>query len=58
MPSQQTLKLAIIGTLAGIFSGLFGVGGGTVIVFTSSVLFSWFEVASVPTPGTTCTTPA
>jgi uncharacterized protein len=35
MPSatrDQTLKLAAIGTLAGIFSGLFGVGGGTVIV--------------------------
>ncbi len=35
MPSvvrDQTLKLAVIGTLAGIFSGLFGVGGGTVIV--------------------------
>ena len=29
---DQTLKLAVIGTLAGIFSGLFGVGGGTVIV--------------------------
>jgi uncharacterized protein len=32
MLSPQTLKLALIGTLAGIFSGLFGVGGGTVIV--------------------------
>jgi len=32
MPSDHTLKLAAIGTLAGIFSGLFGVGGGTVIV--------------------------
>jgi hypothetical protein len=31
-PSHATLKLAAIGTLAGIFSGLFGVGGGTVIV--------------------------
>jgi uncharacterized membrane protein YfcA len=39
MPSQQTLKLAVIGTLAGIFSGLFGVGGGTVIV---PLLIFWF----------------
>jgi uncharacterized protein len=30
--SRQTLKLAAIGTSAGVFSGLFGVGGGTVIV--------------------------
>ncbi|HEY7951870.1 MAG TPA: sulfite exporter TauE/SafE family protein [Solirubrobacteraceae bacterium] len=29
---QRTLRLAAIGTAAGIFSGLFGVGGGTVIV--------------------------
>ena len=28
----RTLKLIAIGTLAGLFSGLFGVGGGTVIV--------------------------
>jgi len=28
----RTLKLALIGTLAGLFSGLFGVGGGSVIV--------------------------
>jgi uncharacterized protein len=39
MPSDQTLKLAAIGTLAGIFSGLFGVGGGTVIV---PLLIFWF----------------
>ena len=32
MPSQRTLKLAGIGTAAGTFSGLFGVGGGTVLV--------------------------
>jgi uncharacterized protein len=32
MPAGRTLKLAAIGTAAGMFSGLFGVGGGTVIV--------------------------
>jgi uncharacterized protein len=31
-PSHRALKLAMIGTLAGLFSGLFGVGGGSVIV--------------------------
>ena len=29
---RRTLQLAAIGTAAGAFSGLFGVGGGTVIV--------------------------
>jgi uncharacterized membrane protein YfcA len=32
MPSRRLLQLAAIGTAAGVFSGLFGVGGGTVIV--------------------------
>jgi uncharacterized membrane protein YfcA len=32
MPSRRTLTLAAIGTAAGVFSGLFGVGGGTVMV--------------------------
>jgi hypothetical protein len=36
---DHLLKLAAIGTLAGIFSGLFGVGGGTVIV---PLLIFWF----------------
>ncbi|MGC1851524.1 MAG: sulfite exporter TauE/SafE family protein [Solirubrobacterales bacterium] len=36
---DRTLKLAVIGTLAGVFSGLFGVGGGTVIV---PLLIFWF----------------
>jgi hypothetical protein len=29
---SRTLRLTAIGTLAGLFSGLFGVGGGSVIV--------------------------
>jgi uncharacterized protein len=37
--TNHTLKLAAIGTAAGVFSGLFGVGGGTVIV---PLLIFWF----------------
>jgi uncharacterized protein len=32
MLASRTLNLAVTGTLAGLFSGLFGVGGGTVLV--------------------------
>jgi uncharacterized protein len=32
MPTARTAKLLAVGTAAGAFSGLFGVGGGTVIV--------------------------
>jgi uncharacterized protein len=32
MVARRTLTLAAIGTGAGVFSGLFGVGGGTVMV--------------------------
>jgi uncharacterized membrane protein YfcA len=39
MSRPETLRLAAIGTLAGVFSGLFGVGGGTVIV---PLLIFWF----------------
>jgi uncharacterized membrane protein YfcA len=38
-PSERTLQLAAIGFLAGLFSGLFGVGGGTIIV---PLLIFWF----------------
>jgi uncharacterized membrane protein YfcA len=31
-PSRRALRLAVVGTAAGVFSGLLGVGGGTVIV--------------------------
>jgi uncharacterized membrane protein YfcA len=49
MPSEQMLKLAAIGTLAGIFSGLFGVGGGTVIV---PLLIFWFAYGERLATGT------
>ena len=38
-PDHALWKLAAIGTLAGLFSGLFGVGGGTIIV---PLLIFWF----------------
>jgi len=38
-PDRAFWRLAAIGTLAGAFSGLFGVGGGTVIV---PLLIFWF----------------
>ncbi len=41
MLSRRTLTLAAIGTLAGAFSGLFGVGGGVVIV---PLLVLWLGV--------------
>ncbi|HET9163204.1 MAG TPA: sulfite exporter TauE/SafE family protein [Solirubrobacterales bacterium] len=36
---DHILKLAAVGTAAGVFSGIFGVGGGTVIV---PLLIFWF----------------
>ena len=39
MSGPRLAKLAVIATAAGAFSGLFGVGGGTVIV---PLLILWF----------------
>ncbi len=45
----RTGKLAVIGTAAGLFSGLFGVGGGTVIV---PLLILWLGYAEREATGT------
>ena len=48
-PMRGTLQLAVIGTLAGLFSGLFGVGGGTVIV---PMLILWLGYGAREATGT------
>ena len=48
-PDHALWKLAAIGSLAGIFSGLFGVGGGTVIV---PLLIFWFAYGERLATGT------
>src|SRR5215218_3678021 len=48
-PDHEIWKLAAIGTLAGIFSGLFGVGGGTIIV---PLLIFWFAYGERLATGT------
>jgi uncharacterized membrane protein YfcA len=45
----RTARLAVIGTLAGLFSGLFGVGGGTVIV---PLLILWMAYDEKAATGT------
>lgn len=47
--SPRYAKLAVIGTAAGLFSGLFGVGGGTVIV---PLLILWFAYGEREATGT------
>ncbi len=49
MPRERIVKLALLGTAAGAFSGLFGVGGGTVIV---PLLILWFGYAERVATGT------
>src|SRR2546421_11090315 len=46
---SRLLRLAVIGSLAGAFSGLFGVGGGTVIV---PLLILWFGFQEREATGT------
>jgi uncharacterized protein len=48
-PDHALWKLAAIGTLAGVFSGLFGVGGGTIIV---PLLIFWFAYGERLATGT------
>ena len=47
--NPRLLRLAFIGTAAGFFSGLFGVGGGTVIV---PLLILWLGYAEREATGT------
>jgi uncharacterized membrane protein YfcA len=49
MDRGDLLRLAAIGSLAGLFSGLFGVGGGTVIV---PLLIFWFAYGERLATGT------
>ena len=49
MPRHRLLKLTAIGTAAGAFSGLFGVGGGTVIV---PLLILWLGFGEREATGT------
>jgi uncharacterized membrane protein YfcA len=49
MPGNRMARLALIATLAGAFSALFGVGGGTVIV---PLLVLWLGYAEHEATGT------
>jgi uncharacterized membrane protein YfcA len=49
MSAPRLAKLAVIGTAAGAFSGLFGVGGGIVIV---PLLILWFGYGEHEATGT------
>ena len=49
MPRRRTLALAAIGSVAGLFSGLFGVGGGIVMV---PLLLLWLSYGEREAAGT------
>ena len=49
MPRDRLLKLMVVGTAAGAFSGMFGVGGGTIIV---PLLILWFGYGEREATGT------
>jgi uncharacterized protein len=49
VPRDRVVKLALIGTAAGAFSGMFGVGGGTVIV---PLLIFWLAYGEREATGT------
>lgn len=49
MPTARSLRLAAIGTAGGLVSGLFGVGGGSVIV---PLLIIWFGYGEREATGT------
>jgi len=49
VPTGRLPRLAIIGTAAGLFSGLFGVGGGTVMV---PLLILWLAYGEREATGT------
>jgi uncharacterized membrane protein YfcA len=49
MARDRFLKLAVVATAAGAFSGLFGVGGGSVIV---PMLIFWFAYGEREATGT------
>jgi len=49
MPAARIAKLAAIGTVAGLFSGLFGVGGGSLLV---PLLVIWLGYGAREATGT------
>jgi uncharacterized membrane protein YfcA len=49
VPRDRLLKLLVIATAAGVFSGLFGVGGGTIIV---PLLILWLAYGPREATGT------
>ena len=52
MPSGRLAKLAVTGTVAGLFSGLMGVGGGALMV---PLLILWFGYGEREATGTSLT---